>query len=181
MRPPWLLTAFSASLLARVPLQPLQAGRQRVQMMSVDTDGLDPSRDCPWEIVGAPRTATKEEVRKAYRRRARTLHPDVSTDPEAGAKFRRLVAAFEVLSDENRRVQFESQRKRSSARSRAQRAWDDLNRRASDSASTRNAGGSTSAQRPAGSRREAEARTREESDRRRERWREISFEEVVCT
>ena len=173
LTPACLLT--TAALLTRTP-PPC--------MMATDADALDPTRDDPWKIIGIERGADMSELRRAYRRKARTLHPDVSSDPEAATKFRRLVAAFETLSDDVKRSAYETQRKRSSAKSRAQRAWDDLNRRASSSSSSSSSGsswgakGATAEDRPAGSRREAEARTREESDRRRQRWREIAFEEI---
>ena len=98
-------------------------------------------------------------------------------NPEAASAFRRLVAAFEILSDASKRGSYETQRKRSSARTRAQAAWEDLNRKASGGGS----GYTSASERPAGSRREAEAKTpetREQSERRRQRWREIQFEEV---
>ena len=60
-----------------------------------DAEPLDPSKDDLWAIVGAPPNSKLEDIRRAYRRRARMLHPDVSTDPDAPAKFRRLVNAFE--------------------------------------------------------------------------------------
>jgi len=142
-------------------------------MMPADAEPLDPATDDLWAIVGAPRTATKQELRRAYRRKARTLHPDISTDPDATAKFRRLVLAFETLMDDSRRSLFETSRKRSSARERANAQWE-----AATSGSRWGPDAASPKQRPAGSRREAEAQTKEESEKRRERWREIQFDTI---
>ena len=139
-----------------------------------DVDELDPSVDDPFRIVGVPRDATRDEIKRAYRRRARNIHPDVSDDPDATRQFRRLVVAFETLMDESRAATFETQRKRSSARSRAQRQWDDMY----SGSGSRGSQSASYTDRPAGSRREAEQRTREESEKRRRRWREMAFEEV---
>jgi molecular chaperone DnaJ len=51
-----------------------------------------------YEVLGVPRTADEEEIRKAYLALARTLHPDVSDEPDAGERFREVTAAYSVLS-----------------------------------------------------------------------------------
>jgi molecular chaperone DnaJ len=51
-----------------------------------------------YEVLGVPRVADPETLKKAFRSRARTLHPDVSDDPEAEEKFSELAEAYEVLS-----------------------------------------------------------------------------------
>lgn len=137
-------------------------------------DDIDMSRDDLYEIVGCERTATREEIRRAYRRKARQLHPDVTGDPNSAKAFRRLVAAFETIMDESKRGAYETQRKRSNARERAERQWNDVSRRGWSSSSS----SSTASERPAGSRREAEAASKEESERRRQRWREMAFEDI---
>jgi curved DNA-binding protein len=58
-----------------------------------------------YEVLGVPRTATQEEVRKAFRKLARVHHPDVAKDKKsAETKFKEINEAYEVLGDpENRR------------------------------------------------------------------------------
>lgn len=62
-----------------------------------------PERDL-YEILGIPRTATADEVKKAYRRLAKQYHPDVNPGNKgAEEKFKEVTAASEVLSDPKRR------------------------------------------------------------------------------
>ncbi len=57
-----------------------------------------------YEIIGVSRTATTEEIKKAYRRLAKQYHPDVNPGNKAAEeKFKEVTAAFEVLSDEKKR------------------------------------------------------------------------------
>jgi hypothetical protein len=51
----------------------------------------------PFEIVGVARNATKPDIQRAFRKRARELHPDVSDSPSSPAQFRELVSAFKLL------------------------------------------------------------------------------------
>src|SRR6266540_3685779 len=51
-----------------------------------------------YEVLGVQRTAGEGEIKKAFRRLARTLHPDVSQEPDAQERFREVVEAYEVLS-----------------------------------------------------------------------------------
>jgi curved DNA-binding protein CbpA len=66
----------------------------------------------PYDTLGIPRTATDAEVKSAYRRRAVETHPDKAepgTDCAARAdEFRRVQAAYEVLSDPARRARFDA-------------------------------------------------------------------------
>ena len=58
-----------------------------------------------YEVLGVPRGAQDTEIKKAFRRLARELHPDVNAhDPEAEEKFKEAAEAYEVLSDAERRA-----------------------------------------------------------------------------
>lgn len=62
----------------------------------------DAARDY-YEVLGIARTADGDTIRQAYRRLARELHPDVSTEPEAEERFLELTGAYTILSDPSAR------------------------------------------------------------------------------
>jgi molecular chaperone DnaJ len=56
-----------------------------------------------YELLGVTRDASGDEIKRAFRRLARELHPDVSEAPDAEHRFREVVEAYEVLSNSERR------------------------------------------------------------------------------
>ncbi|MGH2912141.1 MAG: molecular chaperone DnaJ [Solirubrobacteraceae bacterium] len=62
----------------------------------------------PYEVLGVPRDADEQDVKKAFRRLARELHPDVNAhDPQAEEKFKEAAEAYEILSDPERRATYD--------------------------------------------------------------------------
>lgn len=60
-----------------------------------------------YEILGVPRTATQEEIKRAFRRLAREHHPDINQDPRAGERFKEMNEAYQILGDPERRAQYD--------------------------------------------------------------------------
>jgi molecular chaperone DnaJ len=60
-----------------------------------------------YEVLGIDRGASADEVKKAYRRLARELHPDVNPSGEAAERFKQVTHAYDVLSDPQQRQQYD--------------------------------------------------------------------------
>ncbi|QAY74136.1 molecular chaperone DnaJ [Agromyces protaetiae] len=60
-----------------------------------------------YEVLGVSREATPDEIKKAYRRLARELHPDVNPGAEASERFKEVTHAYDVLSDPKQRQQYD--------------------------------------------------------------------------
>ncbi len=61
-----------------------------------------------YEILGVPRTADQDEIQRAYRKLARTYHPDVNKSPDAEDRFKEVSEAYEVLSDPGTRRRYDA-------------------------------------------------------------------------
>jgi molecular chaperone DnaJ len=60
-----------------------------------------------YDLLGVPRDADAETIKKAYRRLARQMHPDVNPDPAAQERFKEISRAYEVLSDPQKRAAYD--------------------------------------------------------------------------
>ncbi|MEY2420334.1 MAG: curved DNA-binding protein [Acidimicrobiaceae bacterium] len=61
-----------------------------------------------YEILGVSRDATPEDIQRAYRKLARTYHPDMNKDPAAEGKFKEIAEAYDVLSDPTTRKKYDA-------------------------------------------------------------------------
>src|ERR1700733_14704879 len=61
-----------------------------------------------YEVLGVGRDATPEEIQRAYRKLARTHHPDVNKDPAAERRFADISEAYDVLSDPDTRRRYDA-------------------------------------------------------------------------
>lgn len=60
-----------------------------------------------YDVLGVDRDATAEEIKKAYRKLARELHPDVNPSAEAAERFKSVTHAYDVLSDPDQRQRYD--------------------------------------------------------------------------
>lgn len=60
-----------------------------------------------YEVLGISKDASKEEIKKAYRKLSKQYHPDINKEADASEKFQEVKEAYEVLSDEQKRAQYD--------------------------------------------------------------------------
>ena len=60
-----------------------------------------------YEVLGVEKTATADEIKKAYRKLAKKYHPDANKE-EAEKKFKEIAEAYETLSDDGKRKQYDN-------------------------------------------------------------------------
>lgn len=60
-----------------------------------------------YDVLGIPRGASQDDIKKAFRRKARQFHPDVNKEPEAESRFKEVNEAYEVLGDEQKRAAYD--------------------------------------------------------------------------
>ena len=62
----------------------------------------------PYQVLGVSRSASEEDIKKAFRKQAKRWHPDANPDnPEAEARFKEISSAYEILEDPEKRRQFD--------------------------------------------------------------------------
>ncbi len=61
-----------------------------------------------YKVLGVERDATQDQIKRAYRKLVRELHPDINPDPAVQDQFKEITAAYEVLSDLQKRQEYDS-------------------------------------------------------------------------
>ncbi|MEE6518240.1 hypothetical protein FKM82_029112 [Ascaphus truei] len=60
-----------------------------------------------YDILGVPKNASERQIKKAFHKLAMKYHPDKNKSPDAEAKFQEIAEAYEILSDENKRREYD--------------------------------------------------------------------------
>ena len=68
---------------------------------------MAPARDF-YDVLGVSRGASQDEIQRAYRKLARTYHPDLNRDPAAEERFKEISEAYDVLSDPETRRRYDA-------------------------------------------------------------------------
>lgn len=77
-----------------------------------------------YAVLGVPRTASQDEIKRAYRKLAKELHPDLNPDkPDVADRFKGITAAYDLLSDEDKRGRYDRGEIDASGQERAQQHY----------------------------------------------------------
>ena len=60
-----------------------------------------------YDVLGLTKSASKDEIRKAYRKLSKMYHPDLNKEADAEDKFKEVTEAYEVLSDETKKANYD--------------------------------------------------------------------------
>ncbi|MFD1736624.1 molecular chaperone DnaJ [Bacillus salitolerans] len=60
-----------------------------------------------YEVLGLSKGASKDEIKKAYRKLSKQYHPDINKEPGADEKFKEIAEAYEILSDDQKRARYD--------------------------------------------------------------------------
>lgn len=60
-----------------------------------------------YEVLGISKSASKDEIKKAYRKLSKKYHPDINKEPDAAEKFKEVKEAYETLSDDQKRAHYD--------------------------------------------------------------------------
>lgn len=60
-----------------------------------------------YEVLGVSKSASKDEIKKAYRKLSKKYHPDINKEPDAADKFKEIAEAYEVLSDDQKKAHYD--------------------------------------------------------------------------
>ncbi|XP_012689320.2 dnaJ heat shock protein family (Hsp40) member A3b isoform X2 [Clupea harengus] len=83
--------------------------RHVLSAQSFHTSAICQNKEDFYQVLGVPRNSSQKEIKKAYYQMAKKFHPDTNPDdPQAKEKFAKLAEAYEVLSDELKRVQYDT-------------------------------------------------------------------------
>uniref|UniRef100_A0A8C6ZEE5 DnaJ homolog subfamily A member 3, mitochondrial n=1 Tax=Nothoprocta perdicaria TaxID=30464 RepID=A0A8C6ZEE5_NOTPE len=86
-----------------------EAGPRRLPAAAFHSSAAARAKEDYYQVLGVPRSASQKDIKKAYYQLAKKYHPDTNKDdPKAKEKFSQLAEAYEVLSDEAKRKQYDA-------------------------------------------------------------------------
>src|SRR3954462_12949549 len=60
-----------------------------------------------YEVLGVSKSASKDEIKKEYRKLSKQYHPDINKEPDAAEKFKEITEAYEILSDDQKKAHYD--------------------------------------------------------------------------